>query len=87
MMKIILNKDRMIPYIANLFNLIGSDGMKHIILSAILTVVAKWLLPVWVAVGVVLAIAKEIYDKVIGNGCAEWTDLLADFVVVIIWIL
>jgi hypothetical protein len=75
--------------LSNLFNLIGSDGMKHIILSAILTVVAKWLLPVWVAVGVVLAIgiAKEIYDKVSGKGCAEWSDLLADFVGVIIGIL
>jgi hypothetical protein len=37
----------------NLFTLIGYDGMKHIILSAILTVVVKWMLPVWVALGVV----------------------------------
>ena len=31
----------------NLFNIAGNDGMKHIILSAILTVVAKYLLPVF----------------------------------------
>ena len=70
----------------NLFNLIGSDGMKHIILSAILTVVAIVLLPVWVAVGVVLAIgiAKEIYDKVSGRGCAEWKDLVCDIIGIII---
>ena len=37
----------------NLFNLIGY--MKNIILSAILTVVAKWLLPVRVAMAIDLA--------------------------------
>lgn len=31
-----------------LFNLIGSDGCKHITISAILTVVGKLLLPLWV---------------------------------------
>lgn len=34
-----------------------------------------------------IGIAKEIYDKVSGKGCAEWSDLLADFVGVIIGIL
>lgn len=65
---------------------VGSDSMKHIILSAILMVVAKWLLPVWVAVGVVMAIglAKEIYDKVSGKGCAEWKDIICDIIGIII---
>lgn len=65
------------------------DGMKHIILSAILTIVAKWLLPVWVAVGVVLSIgiAKEIYDKVSGKGCAEWKDIVCDIIGILIGIL
>ena len=76
-------------YLNNFFNLIGSDGMKHIILSAILTVVAKWLLPVWVAVGVVMAIgiAKEVYDKVSGRGCSEWKDLICDVIGIIIGVL
>ena len=54
--------------------------MKHITLSAILTVVSKWLLPVWVAVVVVMAIgiAKEIYDRVSGKGCAEWKYIACD---------
>lgn len=70
----------------NLFTLIGYDGCKHIILSAILTVVAKWLLPVWVAVGVVMdiGIAKEIYDKASGKGCAENKDLVCDIIGIII---
>ena len=72
-----------------IFNLIGSDGMKHIILSAILTVVAKWLLPAWVAVGVVMAIgiAKEIYDKVSEKGCCEWKDIMCDIIGIIIGVL
>lgn len=50
--------------------------MKHIILSTILTVVAKWLLPVWVAVALVLLIGiiKGVYDKVSGDGCDEWEE-------------
>lgn len=72
-----------------IFNLIGSDGMKHIILSAILTVVAKWLLPVWVAVGVVMAIgiAKEIYDKLSEKGCCEWKDIMCDLIGIVIGVL
>lgn len=69
-----------------IFSVIGFDGCKHIILSAILTVVAKWLLSVWVAVALVLAIgiAKEIYDKVSGKGCAELKDIASDVAGVII---
>lgn len=70
-------------------NLIGSDGMKHIILSAILTVVAKWLLPVWVAVSLVLLIGiiKEVYDKISDKGCAEWKDIICDIIGILIGIL
>lgn len=69
-----------------IFNLIGSDGMKHIILSAILTVVGKFLLPLWVVCPLVFAtgIAKEVYDKVSGKGCAELKDIACDVVGVII---
>lgn len=69
-----------------LFDMIGYDGMKHIILSAILTVVAKFLLPLWVVCPLVFAIgiAKEIYDKVSGKGCAELKDIACDVVGVII---
>lgn len=79
----------MTAYIANLFNLIGSDGMKYIILSAILTVAAKWLLPVWVAVALVLLIGiiNEVYDKVSGKGCAEWKDIACDIAGIIIGIM
>lgn len=73
----------------NIFNIVGSDGMKHIILSAILTVVAKWLLPVWVAVALVLLIGiiKEAYDKISSKGCAEWKDIICDIIGILIGIL
>lgn len=68
---------------------VGYDGCKHIILSAILTVVAKWLLPLWVAILIVLAIgiAKEVYDKASGKGRAEWKDVVCDIVGIIIGVL
>lgn len=70
----------------NLFNLIGYDGCKHIILSAILTVVGKLLLPLWVVCPLVFAIGivKEIYDKVSGKGCAENKDMVCDIIGIII---
>lgn len=76
-------------YLNRIFAWMGNDDCKHIILSAILTVVAKWLLPVWVAVGVVMAIgiAKEVHDKVSGRGCAEWKDLVCDVVGIVIGVM
>lgn len=62
-----------------LFDIVGFDGCKHIILSAILTVVGKLLLPLWVVLPIVFAIgiAKEVYDKS-GKGCAEWKDVICN---------
>lgn len=72
-----------------IFDKVGYDGCKHIILSAVLTVVAKWLLPLWVAILIVLAIgiAKEVYDKASGEGCAELKDVVCDCIGIIIGIL
>lgn len=67
----------------------GSDGMSHLILSAIMAVALNLFLPWWVAALITLAIGigKEVYDKVSGKGCAEWKDLLADVVGILIGIL
>lgn len=69
-----------------LFDMIGYDGCKHIILSAILTVVGKFILPLWLVCPLVFAIGivKEIYDKVSGKGCAENKDMACDIVGIII---
>jgi putative lipoprotein len=65
------------------------DKYKHIVVSAIITVVLNLILPWWVAGLVTLSIGvgKEVYDKVSGKGCAEWKDLLADVIGILIGIL
>ena len=69
----------------NFFNLAGYDGCKHIILSAILTVVGDYLLPLWVVVPIVFAVglAKEVYDST-GKGYAEWKDVVCNVIGIII---
>lgn len=69
---------------------VGSDGMMHIILCSIITVVLKCIvLNPFFVVGIVMAIglAKEIYDKVTKKGCSEWKDILCDWFGILIGIL
>lgn len=63
-----------------LFALMGTDGMKHFILSATLTSLLALILPWWVAALCTLSVgaAKEIYDRVSGRGTAEWKDVLCN---------
>lgn len=65
------------------------DKYKHIVVSAIIAVALSLFLPWWGAALITLAIGigKEVYDKVSGKGCAEWLDLLADVIGIIIGIL
>lgn len=65
------------------------DKYKHIVVSAIIAVALNLFLTWWVAGLVTLAIGvgKEVYDKVSGKGCAEWSDLAADVVGILIGIL
>jgi Na+-translocating ferredoxin:NAD+ oxidoreductase RnfD subunit len=65
------------------------DKYKHIVVSAIIAVALNLILPWWVAGLVTLAIGvgKEVYDKVSGKGCAEWKDLLADCIGILIGVL
>jgi putative lipoprotein len=65
------------------------DKYKHIVVSAIICVALNLILPWWVAGLLTLAIGvgKEVYDQLSGKGCAEWGDLLADLVGILIGIL
>lgn len=65
------------------------DKYKHVVVSAALSAVLALVLPWWAAALVTLGIgvAKEVYDKVSGKGCAEWGDLLADVLGVIIGVM
>lgn len=69
--------------------MIGEDKLKHIVVSAIIAVALKLFLPWWVAGLITLGvgIGKEVYDKVSKKGCAEWKDLLADLVGILIGVL
>ena len=70
-------------------NMIKEDKLKHVVVSAIIAVVLNLFLPWWVAAGITFAvgIGKEVYDKVSGKGCAEWEDLAADLIGILIGIL
>lgn len=65
------------------------DKYKHVVVSAIIAVALNLILPWWMAALITLAIGvgKEAYDKVSKKGCAEWKDLLADLVGILIGIL
>lgn len=70
-------------------NLLCEDKLKHIVVSAIIAVALNLFLPWWVAGLLTLAIGvgKEVYDKVSGKGHAEWEDLVADLIGVVIGIM
>lgn len=69
--------------------MIGEDKLKHIVVSAIICVALNLFLPWWVAglVALAIGIGKEVYDQVSGKGCAEWQDLLADCIGIVIGVL
>lgn len=67
----------------------GTDKYKHIVVASIMAALLSLVLPWWGASLITLGIgvAKEIYDKASGKGCAEWKDLAADIVGIIIGLL
>jgi hypothetical protein len=69
--------------------MITEDKLKHALVSAAIAALLSLFLPWWGAASITLAIGigKEVYDKVSGKGYAEWLDLLADVVGILIGIL
>ena len=65
------------------------DKLLHVVVSAALSAVLALVLPWWAAalVTLMVGVAKEFYDKVSGRGCAEWKDLLADVVGIVIGVM
>lgn len=64
----------------HLFALMGTDGMKHFILSATMTAILSLVLPWYWAALITLAagLGKEVYDRVSGRGMAEWKDVVCN---------
>lgn len=79
---------KLLNILNNLYNMAGYDGLKHIVLSAVLTVGFNLFLPWYFATILVLiiGIAKEIYDST-GKGCCELKDIVCDLIGIIIGIL
>ena len=77
---------KLLNILNNLYNAAGYDGMKHIVLSAVLTVMLKLVFPIYVAVPTVFLVGmlKEIYDKKSGKGCAETKDMVCNIIGIII---
>lgn len=68
---------------------INRDKLLHFAVCAFLTAMLKLIMPMWIVIFAVsvVAVVKEIRDNVTGKGNAEWCDLLADFIGIIIGIL
>jgi hypothetical protein len=64
----------------HLFTLMGTDGMKHFILSATMTAILALGLPWhWASLITLTAgLGKEVYDRLSGRGMAEWKDVLCN---------
>ena len=75
--------------INELFKLIAEDGMKHIILSAVITIILNLIFPIWLAVLIALSIGigKEYYDKQTNKGQCQIKDILCDLFGIFIGIL
>lgn len=73
-------------YLNRLFNLAGYDGLKHLVLSMLITKVLLLFLPLYLAIliALVISISKEVYDKISGRGCAEWKDVICNLIGILI---
>ena len=73
-------------YLNCLFDLAGYDGLKHLVLSMLITKVLLLFLPIYLAVLITLvtSISKEVYDKISGRGCAEWKDVICNLIGILI---
>lgn len=73
--------------IGKALNWFGQDGLAHILVSLILCAVLAAFMPVWIAALVAIAIGfiKElVWDKLLKKGTAEWRDIIADAVGVLL---
>ena len=75
-------------YLNCLFDLAGYDGLKHLVLSMLITKVLLLFLPIYLAILItlVISISKEVYDKISGKGCADWKDVICNLLGILIGI-
>ena len=76
-------------WLNKIFAWMDSDGMKHVILSALIACALSLVMPTGLAAVVTLAIGigKELYDAKSGKGCCEVKDIVCDIIGILIGIL
>ena len=73
--------------IGKVVNYVGTDGLLHILCSAILVGLIDFFFPLYVAIIATFAIGvfKElVWDKWLGRGTFAWKDLLCDLLGILI---
>lgn len=61
---------------------IRTDLILHFLCACLITNVLSMIVPIWyaVAVALVVSVGKELADKYLNLGTAEWADFLADLI-------
>lgn len=75
--------NKIVEKINNIFNYIGFDGCKHIIMCSIISFVLNIFLPSLIAILITIFIGllKElIYDKFLGKGTANKKDFVMNII-------
>lgn len=72
--------------INNIINKVGVDKILHLLVCLNLTLELRRFVDLWIAVLIVFVIAvlKEVYDKVSKKGTCDYKDIIADCVGIII---
>lgn len=73
--------------IGRILSWFGTDGLAHIIISAVLLLILQVIFPwdISVLVTLFIGIAKEmIYDKWMKKGTPQWKDIICDIVGIVI---
>lgn len=81
---------KILDFINKIFDYFNYDGCKHIIVSAILTVIISIILPNITAGILVLLIGlcKEfVYDKYLNKGVFDYKDIIANVIGILIGII
>lgn len=72
--------------INNIINKVGVDKILHLFICLILTLELRRFIDLWIVIIIVfiIAITKEIYDKVSKKGTCDYKDIIADCIGIII---
>jgi len=72
--------------INNIINKIDVDKILHLFICLILTLELRRFIDLWIVIIIVfiIAITKEIYDKVSKKGTCDYKDIIADCIGIII---